>query len=221
MKSNKNIIPFIDVLFTYLLVFVCIIMLIKVSKSDQDSSAYQQSVVYQIIMTWEGNADMDLWVKDPQGHLVSFNRREGGEGSLLSLNRDCLGSQTTEADEHGDVVNKLNEEIISIRGVVPGEYIVNAHAYNMKDSPKPLKVTVKLIKTKPFAITITKEREYSSTGDEQTFFRMVLDKDGGLTESNELPTKFIGELDGQSQEGQRDDQPTQDPDTTTTPEPQP
>ena len=168
-------------------------MLVKVSKSDNEVAAYQQSAVYQIVMTWEGDADMDLWAKDPHDHIASFNRREGGEGSLFSLNRDCLGANTTEINEQGEIVNKLNEEIISIRGVITGEYIINAHAYNMKGSPTPLKVIVKLIKSKPYGITITKEREFFNTGDEQTFFRFTLDKNGNVIENNELQIKLTGQ----------------------------
>jgi len=118
---TKNIVPFVDVLFTFLLVFVSITMLLK-AKVDSDSASYQQqNAIYLIVLNWEGKADLDLWSKDPQSHLVSFHRREGGQGSLFSLNRDCLGSETTEVGEFGEIVSKVNEEIIAIRGTFIGE----------------------------------------------------------------------------------------------------
>jgi hypothetical protein len=132
-------------------------------------------------------------MKDSKGHICGFKSREGGEGSLFSLSRDCLGSNSTESNEHGEVINKINEEIVSIRGIVEGEYIINVHSYNLKACPTPLKSTVKLVKTKPFGVPITKMKEFSSTGEEITFFRFSLDKDGKITEINELTTSILQE----------------------------
>lgn len=181
---TKNIVPFIDVLFSFLLVFVCITMLLKVQTEDE-KPAPQQNALYLITLTWTGNSDLDLWVQDSEGHTVGFNRREGGEGSLMSLNRDCLGANTTEKDSSGNVVNKINEEIISIRGIAVGEYIVNVHAYNMKGSP-PTEASVKLQKNKPYKEIVKKENTLSNTGDEKTFFRFSLDKNENVSDINEL-----------------------------------
>lgn len=165
-------------------------MLLNV-KVQQDSAGYQQqNAVYIVTLNWEGDADLDLWGQDPQGRLVSFNRREGGEGSLFSLNRDCLGAQTTEMGPDGEIISKINEEIISIRGLIPGEYTFNLHAYNMKDS-KPVKATVKLIKNKPYRLVIEKTKEISTSGQEETYFRFSTDKDGNAVNINELPTSLI------------------------------
>lgn len=192
MKITKNIIPFIDVLFTFLMVFICITMLLK-AKSDNESAAYkQQNAVYLIALNWSGNADIDLWSKDSLGHNVGFSNREGGNGCLMSLNRDCLGASTSEQGTEGEgPVNPVNEEIISVRGVTPGEYIVNSHAYALKDAGAT-KCTVKLIKNKPYKVVTEKEFTFNSTGEEHTFFRFTLDKDGNIIDLNELPTNLIG-----------------------------
>lgn len=190
---TKNVIPFVDVLFTFLLVFVCITMLLNV-KIQTDSLGYQQqNAVYLIVLNWQGNADLDLWGRDPQSRIVSFHRREGGDGSLMSLNRDCLGASTTEIGEGGQVVNPVNEEIISIRGTFTGEYIFNVHAYDLKRSPPPVKAKVKLIKNKPYKVIVEKEKEFYSTGDEQTFFRVLLDGKGEITDINDLPFSLTKE----------------------------
>ena len=190
MRNTRNIVPFIDVLFTLLMVFVCITILLK-TKSDSDNESYrQQNAIYLIALNWEGNSDMDLWAKDPQNRLVCFKRREGGEGSLFSLNRDCLGAQTTEIGEDGTPINKINEEIISIRGTFVGEYVVNVHAYDMKGSA-PVKTVVKLIKNKPYKVIVEKDILISATGSEETFFRFSLDKDGSVVDVNDLPVSLI------------------------------
>ena len=201
MKISKNLIPFLDVLFTFLMVFICITMLLK-AKSDNESASYkQQNAIYLIVLNWIGNADIDLWTKDGAGHHVGFSNREGGNGSLISLNRDCLGAATSEVGAAGYGTNyenfipvqapPPNEEIISVRGVEDGEYIVNSHAYALKDGG-PTKATVKLIKNKPYKIIIEKEYTFNSTGEEHTFFRFTLDKDGNIIDLNELPTNLIG-----------------------------
>ena len=40
------------------------------------------NVLYEVILTWDGKSgdDLDLWVQSASGHLVGFNRREGGHG---------------------------------------------------------------------------------------------------------------------------------------------
>ncbi len=183
-KSNFNYAPFLDILFNFLLVFIAIFLLIKI-KSDKDPSV-SPNVVYQIIMDWDGKSksDVDLWVVDPQDHTVSFKSREGGEGSLCSLARDDLGKR-------GDVFNKdkvieVNQEIISIRGLVPGEYIVNCHYYK-KEEKLPERITAKLVKIKPFKVVISTEKVLLKDGDEKTFFRFRVDADNNIIETNELP----------------------------------
>jgi len=189
---NKRLIPFLDVLFAFVLTLVSILLLVKASKTENDP-ALRQNVVYQIVLTWEGPSDLDLWCKDSKGHICGFKAREGGDGSLFSLNRDCLGANTTEVDETGEVVNKVNEELISLRGTFEGEYIVNVHAFNMKNSDGMVKAKVKLVKTKPFGTSIEKEKEFTSNGQEFTFFRFSVDKNGTITDINELPTSILQE----------------------------
>lgn len=189
-------------------------MLIKVKSAEDAIQAPKVNVTHVITMTWEGDADLDIWVQDSQGHIVGFNNKEGGGGSLISLNRDCLGAHTTEVNEHGEVVNKVNEEIVSIRGIVPGEYIINAHAFNLKSATPPVKATVKITQVKPFKELASKDKEFLATGDEVTFVRVVLDKNGNVTEMNELPISVIHQ--------KQDANTNQEPDLPPVPEfPQP
>lgn len=191
MRITKNIIPFLDVLFTFLMVFLCIMALLK-AKSDIDNPAYlQQNANYLIVLNWEGNADLDLWGKDPIGHSVGFSNREGGNGSLMSINRDCLGASTSEYGPEGEPVNKVNEEIITIRGSVQGEYIFNVHSYAIKGA-KGTKAHVKLIKNKPYKVIVENEKTFEVDGEEQTFFRFSLDKDGNVIATDtQLPAAIL------------------------------
>lgn len=187
--NKRTLTPFIDILFNFLLFFICIIMLLKVTQQDAEPS-FKQNVLYSIVLQWEGENDFDLWVKDSANHLVGFNRREGGDGSLLALNHDALGTTTNNKDTEGNIVSEKNEEIISVRGICIGEYITNVHLYSNRNN-KPTKVSVKLLRTKPYKEVIVKELVLENAGDEKTAFRFTLDKSENYSNLNELPALIV------------------------------
>ena len=86
MRKFFSFRPFIDVLFCCLLMLVAILFLLKTE--EEKTKSRPPNVIYEIILTWDGNSedDLDLYVQASSGHIVSFNNREGGEGSLISLN---------------------------------------------------------------------------------------------------------------------------------------
>ena len=74
--------PFIDVLFCCLLMLVAILFLLKTE--EEKTKMRPPNVIYEVVLTWDGNSedDLDLYVQAATGHTVSFNNREGGQGSL-------------------------------------------------------------------------------------------------------------------------------------------
>jgi hypothetical protein len=176
---------------------VAILALLKTE--EEKTRVRPPNVIYEVILTWDGesNDDLDIYVQSASGHTVSFNRREGGSGSLISLDHDALGkSQNNSLGDgvEGTIVN-YNEEVVSFRGVTAGENIVTVHVYSKRDEA-PIKGTIKLIKIKPYKEVVVKERMFESTGQEKTAFRFKTDKDGNVTDVNELSailTKSLGE----------------------------
>jgi hypothetical protein len=167
---------------------VAILYLLKTE--DNNQKMRPPNVMYQVILTWDGKSedDLDLWVEASSGHIVSFNRREGGAGSLVSLDHDALGysrNNRIHGDEDGSVVNK-NEEIVSFRGIFVGENTVNVHVYAKVDD-EPVTATITLIKIKPFEEIVKKEIVLSADGEEKTAFRFITDGTGSVKEINELP----------------------------------
>tara|TARA_Y100001938_G_C8096794_1_gene438662 strand:+ start:3138 stop:3725 length:588 start_codon:yes stop_codon:yes gene_type:complete len=180
--------PFIDVLFCCLLMLVAILYLLKTE--DNNQKMRPPNVMYQVILTWDGKSedDLDLWVEASSGHIVSFNRREGGAGSLVSLDHDALGysrNNRIHGGQDGSVVGK-NEEIVSFRGIFVGENTVNVHVYAKVDD-EPVTATITLIKIKPFEEIVKKEIVLSADGEEKTAFRFITDGAGSVKEINELP----------------------------------
>ena len=187
--------PFIDVLFCCLLMLVAILFLLKTE--EEKTKARPPNVIYEVVLTWDGesNDDLDIYVKAASGHIVSFNNREGGDGSLISLDHDALGKSRNNSlgqGVAGTVVN-YNEEVVSFRGVIEGENIVTVHVYSKMDDA-PVKATVTLIKVKPYKEIVKKEIMFESTGQEKTAFRFKTDELGNVLETNELPAKLVNSL---------------------------
>jgi hypothetical protein len=170
---------------------VAILFLLKTE--EEQVKARPPNVLYEVILTWDGESqdDLDLYVRAASGHTVAFNNREGGEGSLISLDHDALGKRRNNSLSQGveGKVVKFNEEIVSFRGVSEGENIVTVHVYAKRDK-KPTRGTIKLIKIKPFKEVIVKEREFTATGQEKIAFRFKTDKDGNVLDVNELPANL-------------------------------
>ncbi len=195
MRKFFSFRPFIDVLFCCLLMLVAILFLLKTE--EQKTKSRPPNVIYEVVLTWDGesNDDLDLYVRAASGHTVSFNNREGGQGSLISLDHDALGKSRNNSlanGQEGTVVN-YNEEVVSFRGVTSGENIVTVHVYSKRDEA-PVKATIKLIKIKPFKEVIVREREFTVTGQEKIAFRFITDSGGEVLEVNELPANLVNRL---------------------------
>ena len=185
--------PFIDVLFCCLLMLVAILFLLKTE--EEKTKSRPPNVIYEVILTWDAESgdDLDLYVQSASGHTVSFNNREGGDGSLISLDHDALGKRNNSLPEQGGVITKFHEEKVSFRGVTDGDNIVTVHVYSKRDEA-PVKAKITLIKIKPFKQIVVKERIFESTGQEKTAFRFTTDKNGDILELSELPANLVNRI---------------------------
>ena len=146
MRRSSHVgLGFTDLLFNALLGFVVMFVLaFLLINPIARSGAVDPKAEFLITLTWpDGRAeDVDLYVEDPAGELVWFRRREAG---LMHLDRDDLGELNDTIEVAGETVrNPLNEEIVSIRGLRPGEFVVNAHLYRSAGAG-PVPVTVKVV----------------------------------------------------------------------------
>jgi len=187
-KGKSSLKPFLDLMLILLCTCLAIIMLVQ-NKTTDATPTFKDHAIYQLVMSWPDGSrdDMDMWVQDPTGNTVSFNRKEGGDGCLMSLDHDDLGSRN-DIMWNGST-NMMNQEVVSVRGVIPdGEYIVNGHCYNKVDANK-VEVEVKLIVVKTGKVAteggepILIKRFFYSDGDEFTFFRFIIDSRGKIAHS--------------------------------------
>jgi hypothetical protein len=173
-----------------------LLMMVK-SESKQDKQV-ETRAEFLITVTWPNNFDddVDTYVEDPAGNVVAFNRREGG---LMHLDRDDFGVSNDKVTVNGkDIFFKENRETVSLRGFIPGEYVVNTHVYRRNDGgEKPIPVTVRLEKTNPYSNVITEVYELKDTGDERTAFRFYVNEEGEITSTNHLQKRFISKAEGE------------------------
>ena len=140
-----------------------------------------------ITVTWPSDIDddVDTYVEDPNGNLVAFNRREQG---LMHLDRDDVGFSSDRLQTpFGIVEYKQNREMVSLRGIVPGEYVVNVHMYTKRsEEEKETPVTILLEKINPYRVVTGSNVILKQKGDEKTAFRFVLNDEGEVTNINKL-----------------------------------
>jgi len=183
--------PFLDLLFNLLCCFVILFSLsfILINKEKKEDSSVKSKAELLITMTWDDelNDDIDLYTEDPLGHLVCFLRRDDG---FLHLDRDDLGHTNDRIQlPNGEFKEiKINQEIITVRGIIEGEYCVNAFLYSKRSPAHDItKVKIKLEDINPTVKLITEEeKEYHQNGQEYTFFRFTLDKEGAVVNVNNL-----------------------------------
>lgn len=185
--------PFYDMLFNMLIAFVfCfIIALLAMNPKALKAGDVPAKAEFMITVSWPdmNPNDIDTWVQDPSGRLVWFRNREAG---LMHLDRDDRGLVNDTILVNGrQVINPLNQEVVTLRGIEPGEYTVNASYYDSKDM-KPVEVSVSVVKVNPQAEvvyygTLTLARK----GDEATACRFTVLPDGSVANINTLPKTLV------------------------------
>lgn len=182
---------FLDILFNTLLCFAALFVFAFILISpEKKKNTVAVKADFMITVTWNKDIDddVDTYVEDPAGNLVAFMRREQG---LMHLDRDDLGHRNdTINTPNGPIEYRENREIVTLRGFMPGEYVVNVHMY-MKRDQKPTEVTVVLEKLNPYSVGMAKELVLTVNGQEKTAFRFRLDNDGSIVEVNELEKTLV------------------------------
>ena len=183
---------FLDVLFNTLLCFAALFAMsfILINPSKKDNNVVEKGE-FVIVMTWpkEMDNDVDIYVEDPEGNLVAFMRREEG---LMHLDRDDLGQRNdTVQTQFGEIEYDENREIVTLRGIIPGEYVINVHMYMKREESLLTPITIQLDKINPYSTVMIKRVTLGDSGEEKTAFRFTLNNDGDVVEINELQKTLV------------------------------
>lgn len=191
-RSRSGFDPFTDLLFNALLGFTFLFLVaIMFMNPIAKKGIIDPKAEYIITVSWPDNNpdDIDTWVEDPNGNLVWFRNREAG---LIHLDRDDRGLVNDTLDINGrKVQNPLNQEVVTIRGVVPGEYVVNVHYY-ASETGQPVPVSVRVDKVNPaleviYYDTLTLQRK----GEEKTALRFTINADGRVSGISTIPKSLV------------------------------
>lgn len=183
--------PFIDLLFNALLGFTFLFLVsVMFINPDARKGRIDLKAEYIISVTWPDQMadDIDIWVQDPIGETVSYLRKDAG---WLHLDRDDRGEiNDTIIVDGQELVYPINQEVVTIRGIIPGEYTVNLYYYKAAQ-PEPVEALVKVEKVNPSLKTVYVRRLLlNRQDDEQTVVRFSLDEHAQIRDINQLQKRL-------------------------------
>ncbi|MEZ5536356.1 MAG: hypothetical protein R3F02_12115 [Thiolinea sp.] len=186
--------PFTDLLFNALLTFTFLFLIsLLLINPPAKSGIINPKAEFLITVSWEdGNAnDIDTWVQGPQNTRVWYKQTQNG---LMHLDRDDRGlTNDTQQVDGQEIVNPLNQEVVTIRGRPPGEFIVNVHYYKSQDQ-LAVPVTIYLAEVNPtLKVLHYATLDLKKEGEEKTAVRFTLNNQGQVENINTLQTSLVGD----------------------------
>ncbi len=183
--------PFVDLLFNALLGFTLLFFVTLVYfNPEARKGKVNLKAEYIISVTWPENRtdDIDLWVRDPLGKVVSYIEKDAG---WLHLDRDDQGSvNDTVVIEGKEVIFPINQELVTLRGLIDGEYTVNLYYYEKRDLD-PVDILVKIERINPSVETVFVKKVTMSRVDEEiTVVRFTPTRDGRIINVNNRPLRL-------------------------------
>ena len=186
--------PFTVMLFKGLQVVAFMFFLAYLAiNSDAKQGKIDTKAQMLVTVSWPDDHpdDIDTYVEDPQGNIVWYHVMEAG---LMSLDRDDRGDYKNTLVVNGKTIrNPIRQEIVQMRALIPGEYVVNIHHY-LATTPDPVPVSVTVEKINPKAEVVFYDRLFlDHTGDEKTAVRFTVGDDTKITDINTRPKSLIRE----------------------------
>ena len=184
--------PFSVMLFKALQIvaFFFFIALLSISPEAKDGKI-DSKAEFIITMDWPDNHpdDLDLFVQDPVGNIAWYRHREAG---FLTLDRDDRGGANDFIVVNGrKIPSPIREEIVTVRGIVPGEYTVNLSHFQATTG-QPVAATVKVQKLNPTAQVVFDDKvTVDHTGDEKTALRFKVDAEGKVVDVHRRPKSLL------------------------------
>ncbi len=197
--DDGTFVPFTDILLNVLMGFAIMVFIaFALLRPEMMTGKVDLNAEYLITVTWPDNHpdDIDTYVEDPAGNIVWYRNLEAG---LLSLDRDDRGLFRDTLVLNGErIQNPLNQENVTMRGIVPGEYVVNVHHY-LANGVDRVRVTVKVERLNPvLEVVYYGILGLDHRGDEKTAIRFTLDADGahsGLNDRFKSLTQLVRRAD--------------------------
>ena len=230
-EKYKSTIGFTDLLFNILVgfafLFIIAFILIKPEAKKQD---FERKAEFVVVLEWDHDQpdDIDLYVQDPTRSKVHFRLPIT---NFMYLDKDDLGYANDIVMNVDGTITKvnINREVVTIRGIIPGEYIINVHYYSSrnwteqgtfrntaavvsktgKPTKKHLTVKIELHKVDPYKIWWIGEKTFTHRAQEETFVRFTIDSDGKhVGNFNYVEKKFVTPYGNMGVVNPNNDEPT-------------
>jgi hypothetical protein len=195
---------YIDFLTATVGVFAVLIMmamaLIAIAKKENEGIKKNAQFVFTATWSEKIDCDVDIWVRDPNNVLISYKHPEGG---VTYIERDDMGHRRdmTYVNQELVLVNPENKEYATVRGIIPGEWIVNIHLYSCQyvtdtddtgiaepigfkpGTPYTLPVSIEIIKINPDYETVYETTmEFTSIWQELTALKFRVNERGFVSD---------------------------------------
>lgn len=196
MMNKQTSIAYIDLLTVLMAFFVLTTGLLMVVNQQQAKGHVEEKAEYMVILEWDDSStsDVDLWIRNPAGDVMSFQHKDIG---LMTLDRDDLGASGNSIVVDGKrIVDPTRREIAAIRGIIPGQFVVNVMLYNYRNNveqavPLDVPVKVQIIRVNPYKEIINRGITLTSKGEEATVASFVVSLDGSVSELKTDKIPFI------------------------------
>ena len=191
LPSNNT--SFTDVIFNLALGFIVLLFLVIFLINPPTSKDIEKKADYVISLEWdkESKDDVDIWVRDPLGAVLSFTNRSRG---FMFLDRDDLGiaNDFVKLPNGKTKLIKLNREVVTLRGTVPGWYTVNVHYYFNRGEIFTQKGKVEIVRINPYGVVSSVPFELEMPGDEKTLYQFQVDEDGVIVNFRQANVALFG-----------------------------
>ena len=186
LQNNQSLSdPFTDLLFNVLLgfVFLFFITILFINPITKLGNVNLKAE-FIITLDWKDSLpdDIDLWVQDPNGEVVSYLKKDAG---WLHLDRDDQGEINDKVTiNNQEIIYPINREVVTLRGIIPGEYIVNVYMYS-NPSSRPVDINLTIEKVNPsLKLVYFNNSTLIKKDTEITLARFNLDSQGRYTSLN-------------------------------------
>ena len=192
MFFRSGHLAFVDFLFILLLAFISMFILaLLLINPVPKKSEIERKAEYLITLEWDDKShdDIDIWVEDPVQNILSFRNRAAG---LMHLDKDDLGriNDIIYLPDGTRQEIELNREVVTFRGWIKGEYIVNVHMYTKRtDGDAPVKIT--MLRINPYKVLWEENILLEHHGQERTIRRFTLNQKGDITKTSTIEKLFI------------------------------
>jgi hypothetical protein len=201
-SSNESMFVNFALTFAKAVLVLSIALFVMISPETKKADGIKPKVEMMISVTWPGelNHDVDTWLRTPSGKIVYYNNKEAG---FVQLERDVLGyTNGGVLTEGGGVLRRINQELVTFRGIEPGEYVLNLHLYSAGgvalkgEFIDPFNVQVMIDKLNPEVKSVFNTVvQLNEIKEEVHVVRFTMKEDGSITDvRSDLPTRLRDEL---------------------------